>query len=454
MRDMDLSKSFKAYDVRGRIPDELNPEAVYRIGRAYADFLKPGRVAVGRDIRHSSKEFADALVRGLTDSGVDVVDIGLCGTECVYFATFSLGLDGGVMVTASHNPPDYNGLKLVREQARPISGDTGLQDIRRLAEAGEFVEPGKKGTAVAFDILPSWRDHILSYVDAAKLKPLSIVCNGGNGGAAIGIDLVEKQLPFRFTKVHHQPDGDFPNGVPNPMLEENREATARQVRLTRADLGIAFDGDFDRCFFFDEEGRFVDGYYIVGLLAGTFLEQFRGAPIVHDPRVVWNTQQVVRAHGGRPVQCRSGHAFMKHCMREADAVYGGEMSGHHYFRNFAYCDSGMIPWVVMAQHLSRTGKTLSSLVDERMKQFPSSGEINRKVGDARAATEAVRQRYQPGSVKVENVDGLSIEHPRWRFNLRSSNTEPLLRLNVESRGDAPLMQDKTAEILALVEQFA
>lgn len=454
MRDMDLSKSFKAYDVRGRIPDELNPEAVYRIGRAYAEFLKPGRVAVGRDIRHSSKEFADALVRGLTDSGVDVVDIGLCGTECVYFATFSLGLDGGVMVTASHNPPDYNGLKLVREQARPISGDTGLQDIRRLAEAGEFVEPGKKGTAVAFDILPSWRDHILSYVDAAKLKPLSIVCNGGNGGAAIGIDLVEKQLPFRFTKVHHQPDGDFPNGVPNPMLEENREATARQVRLTRADLGIAFDGDFDRCFFFDEEGRFVDGYYIVGLLAGTFLEQFRGAPIVHDPRVVWNTQQVVRAHGGRPVQCRSGHAFMKHCMREADAVYGGEMSGHHYFRNFAYCDSGMIPWVVMSQHLSRTGKTLSSLVDERMKQFPSSGEINRKVGDARAATEAVRQRYQPGSVKVENVDGLSIEHPRWRFNLRSSNTEPLLRLNVESRGDAPLMQDKTAEILALVEQFA
>jgi phosphomannomutase/phosphomannomutase/phosphoglucomutase len=451
---MDLASSFKAYDVRGRIPDELNPEAVYRIGRAYAEFLKPGRVAVGRDIRHSSKEFADALIRGLTDSGVDVVDIGLGGTECVYFATFSLGLDGGIMVTASHNPPDYNGLKFVREQARPISGDTGLQDIRRLAEAGEFTEAGRKGTAVEFDIQPSWRDHLLSYVEAAKLKPLSIVCNGGNGGAAIGIDLVEKQLPFRFTKVHHSPDGDFPNGVPNPMLEENREATARQVRLARADLGIAFDGDFDRCFFFDEEGRFIDGYYIVGLLASTFLEQYRGAPIVHDPRVVWNTQQVVRAHGGRPVQCRSGHAFMKQCMREADAIYGGEMSGHHYFRNFAYCDSGMIPWIVMAQHLSRTGKTLSSLVDERIKQFPSSGEINRKVGDAKAAVEAVRQRYQPGSVKVENVDGLSIEHPRWRFNLRSSNTEPLLRLNVESRGDAPLMQDKTAEILALVEQFA
>ena len=451
---MDLSSCFKAYDVRGRIPDELNADAVYRIGRAYAAFLKPGRVAVGRDIRHSSREFAEALIRGLTDSGVDVVDIGLCGTECVYFATFSLGLDGGIMVTASHNPPDYNGLKFVRAEARPISGDTGLQDIRRLAEAGEFAEPAKKGTAVELDIQPAWRDHLLSYVDLAKLKPLSIVCNGGNGGAAIGIDLVEKQLPFRFTKVHHAPDGDFPNGVPNPMLEENREVTARQVRLSRADLGIAFDGDFDRCFFFDEEGRFIDGYYIVGLLAGTFLEQHRGAPIVHDPRVVWNTQQVVRSAGGRPVQCKSGHAFMKQGMREADAVYGGEMSGHHYFRNFAYCDSGMIPWLVMAQHLSRTGKSLSSLVDERIAQFPSSGEINRRIGDVKGAVEAVRQRYQPGSVKIEHVDGLSIEHPRWRFNLRSSNTEPLLRLNVESRGDAPLMQEKTAEILALVEQFA
>ncbi|HEU4516408.1 MAG TPA: phosphomannomutase CpsG [Steroidobacteraceae bacterium] len=454
MTDMDLSGCFKAYDVRGRIPDDLNPEVVYRIGRAYAEWLKPARVAVGRDIRHSSAEFAEALMRGLTDSGVDVVDIGLCGTECVYFATFSLGLDGGVMVTASHNPPDYNGLKFVREQAKPVSGDTGLQDIRKLAEAGEFVSPARKGSISQFDILPSWRDHLLSYVDAAKLKPLSIVCNGGNGGAAIGIDLVEKQLPFRLTKVHHEPDGDFPNGVPNPMIEENREVTARNVRLARADLGIAFDGDFDRCFFFDEQGRFIDGYYIVGLLAATFLDQHRGAPIVHDPRVVWNTQHVVRAAGGRPVQCKSGHAFMKAGMRQADAVYGGEMSGHHYFRNFAYCDSGMIPWLVMAQQLSRTGKPLSSLVDERIRQFPSSGEINRKIGDVEGAVDAVRQRYQPGSVKVENMDGLSIEHPRWRFNLRSSNTEPLLRLNVESRGDVTLMQERTDELLELIGSYA
>ncbi len=451
---MDLSRSFKAYDVRGRIPDELNPDAVYRIGRAYAAWLRPRRVAVGRDIRPSSEEFANALISGLTESGVDVVDIGLCGTECVYFATATLGLDGGVMVTASHNPPDYNGLKFVREQAKPVSGDTGLQEIRKLAEAGEFTDPARPGKVEFEDIRLPWRDHVLSYVEGTKLASLSIVCNAGNGGAGQYLDLLEGGLPFRFTKVHHDADGSFPNGVPNPMLEENREVTARHVRLSRADMGIAWDGDFDRCFFFDEEGRFIDGYYIVGLLASTFLEQHRGAPIVHDPRLVWNTTSLVRAAGGRPVQCKSGHAFMKACMRKADAVYGGEMSGHHYFRNFAYCDSGMIPWVVMAQLLSRTGKSLSSLVDERIQAFPSSGEINRKIGDVAGAVEAVRQRYQPGSVKLENVDGLSIEHARWRFNLRSSNTEPLLRLNVESRGEPALMEEKRDEILALIDTFA
>jgi phosphomannomutase len=451
---MDLSSCFKAYDVRGRIPDELNPDAVYRIGRAYSEWLRPRRVAVGRDIRHSSEEFANALASGLTESGVDVVDIGLCGTECVYFATSSLGLDGGIMVTASHNPPDYNGLKFVREQAKPVSGDTGLAEIRRLAEAGEFTNPARPGHIEFFDIQPAWRDHVLSYVDGARLRPLSIVCNAGNGGAGQYLDLLAEQLPFRFTRIHHEADGDFPNGVPNPMLEENREVTARNVRLARADIGIAFDGDFDRCFFFDEEGRFIDGYYIVGLLAGTFLEQHRGAPVVHDPRVVWNTQQLVRSAGGRPVQCKSGHAFMKACMRKADAIYGGEMSGHHYFRNFAYCDSGMIPWVILAQHLSRTGKTLSSLVEERVKMFPSSGEINRRIGDVPGAVDAVRKRYKAGAVKLETVDGLSIEHTRWRFNLRSSNTEPLLRLNVESRGEPALMKEKTEEILELVGAFA
>ncbi len=451
---MDLSRSFKAYDVRGRIPDELNPDAVYRIGRAYAAWLKPRKVAVGRDIRQSSEEFANALISGLTESGVDVVDIGLCGTECVYFATATLGLDGGIMVTASHNPSDYNGLKFVREQAKPVSGDTGLQEIRALAEAGQFDAPSGNGTVTEVDIKPAWRDHVLSYVEADKLRPVSIVCNAGNGGAGLYVDLLEDRLPFRFTKIHHEADGSFPNGVPNPMIEENREVTARHVRLARADLGIAFDGDFDRCFFFDEEGRFVDGYYIVGLLASTFLEKHRGAPIVHDPRVVWNTQHVVRTAGGRPVQCKSGHAFMKACMRKADAIYGGEMSGHHYFRDFAYCDSGMIPWVILAAHLSRTGMKLSTLVEERLQMFPSSGEINRKIADVPGAIEAVRRRYQPGAVNIENVDGLSIEHTRWRFTLRCSNTEPLVRLNVESRGDPALMQENRDEILALLDTFA
>lgn len=450
---IDLSGCFKAYDVRGRIPGELNAESVYRIGRAYADWLRPRRVAVGRDIRHSSVELAAALIRGLNDAGVDVVDIGLCGTECIYFATFSLGLDGGIMVTASHNPPDYNGLKFVREQSRPVSSDTGLQEVRRLAEAGVFTPTGARGSVEVFDIAPSYREHLLGYVERSGLRPLSIVANAGNGGAGIALDLVEPRLPFAFTKIHHEPDGSFPHGVPNPMIEENRQVTSSAVRQQRADFGIAFDGDFDRCFFFDEQGRFIEGYYIVGLLAATFLGRYPGARIVHDPRLVWNTRDIVQAHGGEAVQCKSGHAFIKDCMRAADAVYGGEMSAHHYFRAFAYCDSGMIPWLVMAQILSAAGRPLSTLVDERIRLFPASGEINRRIADPAAAVAAVKQRYVPGALAVEYVDGLSVEFERWRFNLRSSNTEPLLRLNVESRADAALMQDRTAEILALLDRF-
>jgi len=451
---MDLSNCFKAYDVRGRVPGELNPESVYRIGRAYAAWLRPRRVAVGRDIRHSSAELTGALIRGLVDSGVDVIDIGLCGTECVYFATFSLGLDGGIMVTASHNPPDYNGLKFVREQSRPVSGDTGLLDVRRLAEAGVFETAGSKGVVEQFDIAPSYREHLLSYVESDRLQPLSIVTNAGNGGAGIALDLVESALPFHLIKIYHEPDGSFPHGVPNPMLEENRQVTSDAVLRQRADVGIAFDGDFDRCFFFDEQGRFIEGYYIVGLLAATFLARHPGASIVHDPRLVWNTQDMVRAHGGQAVQCKSGHAFMKVCMRASDAIYGGEMSAHHYFRNFAYCDSGMITWLVLTQLLSQAGRPLSTLVDERIRQFPASGEINRKIADSKAAIAAVQARYVPDALAVEHVDGLSVEFERWRFNLRTSNTEPLVRLNVESRGDIALMRDRTAEILELLDRYA
>ncbi len=451
---INLSNCFKAYDVRGRIPEELNQESAYAIGRAYAEWLRPGRVAVGRDIRLSSAELAEALIRGLTDSGVDVLDIGLCGTEGVYFATFSMGLDGGIMVTASHNPPDYNGMKFVREQSRPISGDTGLQDIRKLAEGGRFTASSRKGAVIPTDIAPTYREHLLTYVDRAKLKPLTFVSNPGNGGAGLVVDLLENDLPFQFIKVHHEPDGSFPHGVPNPMLEENRAVTADAVRRSHAALGIAFDGDFDRCFFFDEQGNFIEGYYIVGLLASVFLRRFPGARIVHDPRLTWNTLEIVKEGGGEAVLCKSGHAFIKQRMREVDAVYGGEMSAHHYFRDFAYCDTGMVPWLVMGQILSEASVPLSGLVGERMRLFPASGEINRKLADQKGAIEAVRARYVPGALSVDTTDGLSVEFERWRFNLRSSNTEPLVRLNVESRGDATLMRDRTAEILALLERFA
>jgi len=451
---MNLSNCFKAYDVRGRIPEELNPESAYAIGRAYAEWLKPKRVAVGRDIRMSSAELAEALTRGLTDSGVDVMDIGLCGTEGVYFATFSQGLDGGIMVTASHNPPDYNGMKFVREQSKPISGDTGLQEIRKLAESGRFTAAAGKGSVVPFDIAPSYREHLLGYLDRKVLQPLTIVSNPGNGGAGLVVDLLEADLPFRFVKVHHEPDGSFPHGVPHPMLAENRASTADAVLREKADLGIAFDGDFDRCFFFDEQGTFIEGYYIVGLLASVFLKRVPGGKIVHDPRLTWNTLEIVAQHGGTAVQCKSGHAFIKQVMREVDAVYGGEMSAHHYFRDFAYCDSGIIPWLVMGQLLSETGQPLSALIGKRMRLFPASGEINRKLVDQQGAIAAVKARYVSQALKVEAVDGLSVEFEQWRFNLRSSNTEPLVRLNVESRADAALMQDKTAEILALLDQYA
>ena len=451
---MNLTNCFKAYDVRGRIPEELNPESSYAIGRAYAEWLKPKRVAVGRDIRLSSAELAEALIRGLTDSGVDVLDIGLCGTEGVYFATFSQELDGGIMVTASHNPPDYNGMKFVREQSRPISGDTGLQDIRKLAEGGKFSASSRKGAVIETDIRPSYRQHLLSYVDRSVLKPVRIVSNPGNGGAGLVVDLVENDLPFQFVKLHHEPDGTFPHGVPNPMLEENRAVTAQTVLREKADIGIAFDGDFDRCFFFDERGRFIEGYYIVGLLASVFLKRCKGGRIVHDPRLTWNTLEIVAQHGGKPVLCKSGHAFIKEKMRDVDAVYGGEMSAHHYFRDFAYCDSGIIPWLVLGQVLSETGKPLSKLVGERMKRFPASGEINRRLVDQQGAIAEVKARYLPLAGAVDYTDGLSLEYPQWRFNLRSSNTEPLVRLNVESRGDEALMQDKTAEILAILDTFA
>ncbi|MFN2427093.1 MAG: phosphomannomutase [Candidatus Binatia bacterium] len=438
---------FKAYDLRGRVPSELNDDVAYRIGRAYAEYLRPDRVVVGRDIRLSSPAIGEALARGLADSGVDVHDIGICGTEMIYFATSDADMDGGIMVTASHNPVDYNGMKFVRRDSRPISGDTGLMEIQRIAEADAYSTPARQGGRYDLDIADRYIDHLCSYLDVERLRPLRIVVNAGNGGAGLVIDRLEKRLPFEFIKLHHEPDGNFPNGVPNPMLEETRQPTIEAIRRHKAHLGIAWDGDFDRCFFFDETGAFVEGYYIVGLLASMFLEQEPGARIVHDPRLTWATTEIVESLGGKPVLSKSGHAFIKDVMREADAVYGGEMSAHHYFRRFAYCDSGQIPWLLVAQLMGRSGKPLSALVGERIAMFPASGEINRKVDDTAATIDRLRKLYEPGALEVDFTDGLSVEFANWRFNLRGSNTEPLIRLNVESRGDEALMHDKTAELL-------
>ncbi|MEX2495391.1 MAG: phosphomannomutase CpsG [Woeseia sp.] len=443
--------SFKAYDIRGQIPNELNTDIAYRIGNATVEYLQAKSMVLGRDIRLSSAEFADAVAAGMREAGADVIDIGVGGTEMVYFATGDLRADGGIMVTASHNPADYNGFKLVRQQARPISGDTGLVDIRAIAERDKRLTADVPGSTKKVDISERYIERLLSFVDLSSLSKLRIVTNAGNGGAGAVLDQLEPQLPFEFIKVHHEADGRFPNGVPNPMVEENRIPTIDAIKKNEADFGIAWDGDFDRCFFFDEMGRFIEGYYIVGLLAQTQLPHDAGAAIVYDPRLTWSTIEIVNEFGGRAVQSKSGHSFMKEVMRREDALYGGEMSAHHYFRDFFYCDSGMIPWLLVAQLVSAGQATLSQLVDDRMEKFPASGEINRKVADAPRAIQVIRDRYAPGAIRMDETDGVSLEFEQWRFNLRSSNTEPVIRLNVESRGDTKLMREETGEILALLD---
>ena len=436
----------KAYDIRGRIPDELNEDVAWRIGRAFADTLRCENVVVGRDVRLSSPQLAAAVTAGLNDAGSAVIDIGLCGTEEVYFQTAHRGAGGGIMVTASHNPMDYNGMKLVREGSRPISGDSGLHEIGRLASTG--LQPK------SLDHAPNRGDpdkhayvqHLLSYINADGLRPLKIVVNAGNGGAGQVIDALEALLPFEFIKIHHEPDGRFPNGIPNPLLPDNRAATSQAVREHGAELGIAWDGDFDRCFFFDGGGRFIEGYYLVGLLASQLLEKHPGGRIVHDPRLTWNTIDMVHTAGGIPVMSKTGHAFIKERMRAEDAVYGGEMSAHHYFREFSYCDTGMIPWLLIAERISHTGVSLAEMVESRMQAYPCSGEINFQVADPAKTLRLIRNRYASCNPAEDHTDGLSMEFTEWRFNVRTSNTEPLLRLNVETRGNPQLLEDKTAEL--------
>ncbi|AWW34764.1 phosphomannomutase CpsG [Mannheimia varigena] len=446
---------FKAYDIRGQLGTELNTDIAYRIGRAFGQYLKPKSIVVGGDVRLTSNELKSAVTNGLLDSGVDVIDLGLTGTEEVYFATSFLKTDGGIQVTASHNPMDYNGMKLVREGSRPISADTGLADIQRLAEENNFPVVEKRGKYTQKSVQGDYVEHLLSYIDLSKLTPKKLVINSGNGAAGQIIDAIEaqfkaQQVPVEFIKVHNNPDGNFPNGIPNPILHENREDSIKAVLENNADIGIAFDGDFDRCFFFDEKGGFIEGYYVVGLLSQAFLAKNKGAKIIYDPRLIWNTEELVCEAGGEPVMSKSGHSFIKEKMREVDAIYGGEMSAHHYFRDFFYCDSGMIPWLLTLELLCTTGKSLSELVGERLEKFPSPGEINSKLTDVQASIARVKEAYQDG--KVETLDGVSIEFNNWRFNLRSSNTEPVVRLNLETRGDKALMQQKTDEILALLRQ--
>ncbi|MES9858134.1 MAG: phosphomannomutase CpsG [Sedimenticola sp.] len=454
---MEKLACFKAYDIRGQLGTELDEEIAYRIGRAYAASIAPQSVVVGGDMRLSTESLKLALSNGLRDSGVDVLDIGLCGTEEIYFATAHLGVDGGIVVTASHNPQDYNGMKLVREGSRPISGDTGLDDIERLARENSFtpVDPLRRGSYRQLSVLDAYIDHLLGYIQADKFKPIRLVVNAGNGAAGHVIDALEQRLisagvPITFIKLFHEADGTFPNGIPNPLLPENRQDTTDAVRANSADMGIAWDGDFDRCFLFDERGEFIEGYYIVGLLAEAFLNKYPGSRIIHDPRLIWNTEDIVTASGGEPVQSKTGHAFIKERMREEDAVYGGEMSAHHYFRDFNYCDSGMIPWLLVAELICARGLPLSQQVGERIRRYPSSGEINSKLDGPQGAIQQVLKRYQADAELVDHTDGISLNMGEWRFNLRSSNTEPVVRLNVESRGDAGLMQTKTEEILALL----
>ena len=367
----------------------------------------------------------------------------------VYFATAFYGLDGGCMITASHNPAQYNGLKFVRKESRPISSDTGLDEIEEAAFKGEWRRSGQ-GTRRDLDAYDDFVGHLLGIVPPEELRPLKVLCDAGNGAAGIALEKLLPHLPLQVTKRLFEPDGKFPNGVPNPILDAQREGTERDIKAAGdLDFGVAWDGDYDRCFFLDGKGEFIEGYYIVGLLAQALLHDDGDQRVVYDPRLTWNTIDIVEKAGGTPVICKSGHAFIKQRMRDVDAIYGGEMSAHHYFRSHWYCDSGMIPFLHVARLVSKTGRSLESLVGEMIRNYPCSGEINSEVPDVPGTIAKIEAEYGPRG-KVDTIDGLSVEFPDWRFNLRGSNTEPLIRLNVESRGDRALMEAKTQEILAKI----
>ncbi|WP_315903208.1 phosphomannomutase [Pseudomonas iridis] len=447
-----VTQCFKAYDVRGQVPAQLNEDIAYRIGRALVSELQGKAFVVGQDMRLESPPLAAALKRGITEAGADVIDIGLCGTEEVYFATSHYKVDGGVMITASHNPKGYNGMKLVKAESRPISGDTGLDAIRVRVDQGDLgdVAAAKGSVRQSFD-KTAYIEHLLTYIDVSALKPLKILADPGNGAAGPVLRALAARLPLEWVLINEEPDGHFPNGVPNPLLPENRELTRQALLANQCDMGLAWDGDFDRCFFFDADGRFIEGYYLVGLLAEMLLKQHPGSKIIHDPRLTWNTIDQVERAGGIAVQSKTGHAFIKERMRLEDAVYGGEMSAHHYFRDFAYCDSGMIPWLLVAALMSTAGRSLAQLVDDRIEAYPCTGEINYLVADVPTILQKVLNYYLPLNPEIDKTDGISLIFSTWRFNLRASNTEPLLRLNVESRGDSDLLWSCLKELENLIE---
>jgi phosphomannomutase len=447
---------FKAYDIRGRLGIDLDDEIAYRIGRAFAEALDAKTVVLGRDVRASSEELATSVARGVMDAGCDVLDLGLAGTEEMYFATTYFNADGGICVTASHNPMDYNGMKMVQAGSAPLDAATGLARIRTLAENNQFAEADTAGNRSDISVAPraAYVDCIMSFVDVGALKPLKILVNAGHGTAGPTFDAIAEKLtelgaPLTFQRLFHTPDGTFPQGIPNPLLPENRPATASAVTRSGADFGVAWDGDFDRCFFFDHAGNFIDGEYVVGLLAEAFLAKEPGAKIIHDPRIIWNTQDIVSKSGGHAVQSPTGHAFIKQAMRDENAIYGGEMSAHHYFRDFVYCDSGMIPLLLVAELVSRNGP-LENLVAQRKIAFPSSGEINFSLDDPKEAIARVRAAYAPQAIAIDETDGLGMIMGDWRFNLRSSNTEPIVRLNVEARGDASLVREGVTRLTRLL----
>lgn len=447
---------FKAYDIRGRLGAELNADIACRIGRAFAETLGARRVVVGRDCRASSETLMAAVIDGLLAAGVEVYDLGLCGTEEMYFATTHLRACGGIEVTASHNPMDYNGMKMVGRGSAPLDPKTDMSPIRALAESGAFAPRRSGGVVVAADgARTAYVERVLSFADAAALRPMTILVNAGNGAAGPTFDAIAEALeargaPLRFVRVNHAPDGSFPNGIPNPLLPENQPMTAEAVVAAGADLGVAWDGDFDRCFLFDHRGQFVPGEYVVGLLAQVFLAKEPGAAIVHDPRVIWSTGAIVAAAGGRALPSRTGHAYLKQALRDTGAVYGGEMSAHHYFRDFMACDSGMIPWLLVAELMGRSGRSLADLLAEARAAFPSSGEINFRVEDAARALARVKVALGQEALEIDRLDGLSMSFADWRLNLRSSNTEPLLRLNIETRGDPEALAACIARVSALI----